>query len=174
MSGMWGCEQRRFGGREKVRRGAGACGGWFGTGRARGTRLSDERTNSYRYMHARGRLGSCTELMAEKRDGRLSVVTDFHESNNGHFQTVSGFTGSAGTVVLPWTRPAWTGGICTGGGTMGSEIRLDEKCARGMPTVEVSNWRKCLPGGCLKFDGRTVNAAEALALNEALEVKYVR
>ena len=130
------------------------------------------------------RLGRLRELMAEKgMDAYLVVTADFHESEYvGEFfkcrKFLTGFTGSAGTAVVTMDEAClWTDGryfVQAAAQLAGSGIRLMKMREEGVPTVQEYLAEKMPAGGCLGFDGRTVNAAEALALNEALEAKYVR
>lgn len=130
------------------------------------------------------RLGRLRELMAEKgMDAYLVVTADFHESEYvGEFfkcrKFLTGFTGSAGTAVVTMDEAClWTDGryfVQAAAQLAGSGIRLMKMREEDVPTVQEYLAEKMPAGGCLGFDGRTVNAAEALALNEALEAKYVR
>ena len=114
------------------------------------------------------RLGRLRELMAENgMDAYLVVTADFHESEYvGEFfkcrKFLTGFTGSAGTAVVTMDEAClWTDGryfVQAAAQLAGSGIRLMKMREEGVPTVQEYLVEKMPTGGCLGFDGRTVNA----------------
>ena len=106
------------------------------------------------------------EMEREQVDAVLVVSEDFHGSEyvGEHFRArayLSGFTGSAGTLVVERERAAlWTDGryfLQAEEQLRGTGIDLMRIREPGVPTVE-DYLAKALPGGAaLAFDGRTVS-----------------
>lgn len=101
-------------------------------------------------------------------DAYLILSDDFHASEyvDAFFKCrayMSGFTGSAGTMVVTKDEAAlWTDGryfLQAGAQLAGTGIKLMKQGEPGVPTVGVYLKEKLPEKGCLGFDGRTVNAA---------------
>mgnify|MGYP005804036625 CR=1 FL=1 len=116
-------------------------------------------------------------------DAWLVPTDDFHSSEyvGDYFkcrQYLSGFTGSAGTlVVMKDTAGLWTDGryfLQAEAQLAGSGIDLYKMGQEGVPTVEDFLVDALREGQCLGFDGRTVSAREAAKLSERLKAKGVR
>ncbi len=110
----------------------------------------------------------------------LVPTSDFHESEyvGEHFKErafLTGFTGSAGTAVITMTESGlWTDGryfIQAAKELEGSEVTLFPMGEEGVPTVKEYLKEKLQEKDCLGFDGRVVNAAEALALEKLAREK---
>ena len=106
----------------------------------------------------------------EKRGITVYVVptADFHESEyvGDHFKArkfITGFTGSAGTAVITLKEAGlWTDGryfVQAEKQLEGSTVTLYRMAEEGVPTVEEFVKDKLPQGGCIGFDGRTVNGA---------------
>ncbi len=107
---------------------------------------------------------------------------DFHGSEyvGAHFKLreyLSGFTGSAGTLVVTLDGAAlWTDGryfIQADRELSGSGIELMRSGERGVPTIEGFLREKMPEGSVLGFDGRTVTAAFAKRLGKTLQLKNI-
>ncbi len=108
---------------------------------------------------------------------------DFHGSEyvGDYFKCrhyVSGFTGSAGTLVVTadWAG-LWTDGryfLQAAQQLEGSGIDLCKMREPGVPTVEEWLEQNMTAGRTLGFDGRTMTAGEGLAIEKALEKQQVR
>lgn len=130
------------------------------------------------------RLCALRKKMEEKHmDMYLIPTSDFHGSEyiGDYFKTrkyMSGFTGSAGTlVVTPTEAGLWTDGryfIQAENQLKGSTITLYKMAQPKVPTVQEYIEQKIPENGCLGFDGRVVNADMGLKLKEALEKKNAR
>ena len=130
------------------------------------------------------RLGALREAMAQRgMDAYLVVTADFHESEyvGDYFkarQFLTGFTGSAGTLVVTGDEAClWTDGryfVQAAAQLAGSGVRLMKMREEGVPTVREYLVDRLPEGGCLGFDGRTVNAANGRDLAAALEAKGFR
>ena len=130
------------------------------------------------------RLGRLRELMAEKgMDAYLVVTADFHESEYvGEFfkcrKFLTGFTGSAGTAVVTMDEAClWTDGryfVQAAHELEGSSVTMMKMGHEGVPEVEEYLDHKLPAGGCLGFDGRVVNAAVGLNLEDMLEDRNIR
>ena len=105
-----------------------------------------------------------------KRGISLYVVptADFHESEyvGEHFKArkfITGFTGSAGTAVITLKEAGlWTDGryfVQAEKQLEGSTVTLYRMAEEGVPAVEEFVKDKLPQGGCIGFDGRTVNGA---------------
>lgn len=130
------------------------------------------------------RLEMLRSLMRERKmDAYLIPTADFHESEyvGEHFKArmfMTGFTGSAGTaVVTPDEACLWVDGryfVQAGEELKGTGVTMMRMGQEGVPTLEGYLDERIPEGGCLGFDGRVVNAAVGLALEELLEDKGVR
>ena len=116
-------------------------------------------------------------------DGYVVTTGDFHGSEyvGSFFKTrawLSGFTGSAGTlVVLPERAALWTDGryfLQAGQQLAGSTIELMREGQPGVPSVADFLAEHLPRGGTLGFDGRTVSAAFARGLEKALAPREIR
>lgn len=108
---------------------------------------------------------------------------DFHGSEylSNHFRTicfVSGFTGSAGTLVISREEAwLWTDGryfIQAERQIAGSGFGLMRMAQAGVPTVEEYLKDKMAPGQTLGFDGRVVTAKLVAGWEKALAEKGIR
>lgn len=95
-------------------------------------------------------------------------TADFHESEyvGEHFKArkfITGFTGSAGTAVITLKEAGlWTDGryfVQAEKQLEGSTVTLYRMAEEGVPAVEEFVKDKLPQGGCIGFDGRTVNGA---------------
>ena len=115
------------------------------------------------------RLERLREKMKEHQvDACLVETADFHQSEyvGDYFKSreyLSGFTGSAGTLVVMEREAAlWTDGryfVQAAGELEGTGIRLMRSGQEGVPSVLEYLEQKMENGSCLGFDGRTVSAA---------------
>ena len=119
------------------------------------------------------------EMAQEGMDIYLVPTADFHESEYAgeHFAVrkfLSGFTGSAGTLVVTQTEAGlWTDGryyLQAERQLAGSGITLYRMGEEGVPTVEEFIVEKLPEGGRLGFDGRVINSR----MGENLEQKLAR
>ena len=101
-------------------------------------------------------------------DAYLVPTSDFHESEyvGEHFKArkfITGFTGSAGTAVITLKEAGlWTDGryfVQAEKQLEGSTVTLYRMAEEGVPAVEEFVKDKLPQGGCIGFDGRTVNGA---------------
>lgn len=115
-------------------------------------------------------------------DAYIIVTDDFHGSEyvGDYFKTrefMSGFTGSAGTlVVLPNESALWTDGryfIQAEEQLAGSEIELMRMRQPGVPTIGEYLREKLSDGAVIGFDGRTVMELFVRELKGALAEKNV-
>ncbi len=128
-----------------------------------------------------------TDLRRAKAQAGIDVYVvptdDFHGSEyvGDYFKCrhyVSGFTGSAGTLVVTadWAG-LWTDGryfLQAAQQLEGSGIDLCKMREPGVPTVEEWLEQNMTAGRTLGFDGRTMTAGEGLAIEKALEKQQVR
>lgn len=134
-------------------------------------------------MSIPNRLSALRKIMEEKNvDAYIIPSADNHQSEyvGEYFKArrfISGFTGSAGTVVVTKDKAGlWTDGryfIQAEAQLAGSGIELFKMGEEGVPTVEefVVN---CIPeNGVLGFDGRLIAAGEGLDLENQLKLKNV-
>lgn len=129
------------------------------------------------------RLERLREKMKEHQvDACLVETADFHQSEyvGDYFKSreyLSGFTGSAGTlVVLAQEAALWTDGryfVQAARELEGSEIRLMRSGQEKVPDVLKYLEEKIKEGGCLGFDGRTVSAAWGQMARKRLEKKNI-
>lgn len=127
------------------------------------------------------RLQALRQIMQEKHiDIYMIPTADPHESEypGPHFwarRYMTGFTGSAGTAVITMEEAGlWTDGryfIQAEGQLAGSGVTLYRMGEEGVPTVSEFIGKKIPQGGCLGFDGRTVNMALCEKLEKAIEGK---
>ena len=123
------------------------------------------------------------ELSRRGLDGCLVVTDDFHGSEyvGDHFKTreyLSGFTGSAGTlVVLPDQAALWTDGryfLQAERQLAGSGIDLMRAGQPGVPKLSDFLAEQLPENGVLAFDGRTVSTRLYRTLTDALAPKHIR
>ena len=122
-------------------------------------------------------------MMSERGIYAYIVPTDdFHGSEyvGAHFKLreyLSGFTGSAGTLVVTLDCAAlWTDGryfIQAERELSGSGIKLMKMGEPRTPTIERFLLDKMPENSALGFDGRTVTAAFAMRLGKVLQPKYI-
>lgn len=123
-------------------------------------------------------------LMAENHiDAYIIPTSDFHETEyvGEYFKArkfMSGFTGSAGTLVVTLNEAGlWTDGryfIQAARQLEGTGITLFKMSEEGVPTVEEFLIDKLGQEGVLGFDGRVINARFGLNLRNKLEGKKVQ
>lgn len=123
------------------------------------------------------------EMAQRGMDGYVVVTDDFHGSEyvGDYFKArayLSGFTGSAGTlVVLPDRAALWTDGryfLQAAEQLTGSTIELMRMGQPGVPAIGAFLAQHLPEGGVLGFDGRTVSSSFAGTLEKALEAKHIR
>lgn len=134
-------------------------------------------------MNIREELYALRELMRKKNIQAYIVVTDdFHSSEyvGGYFKVreyLSGFTGSAGTLVVLEDRAAlWTDGryfIQAEEQLKGSSIDLMKSGQPNVPDITEYLYSSLNEGDTIGFDGRTVSNAFACKLIEALRDKSI-
>ena len=125
------------------------------------------------------RLGALRALMKEKNIQAYIICTDdFHGSEyvGSYFKArafMSGFTGSAGTlVVLPDEAGLWTDGryFLQGAAQLeGSTITLMKMGEEGVPTIAEFLADKLEDGSNIGFDGRTVTDAFMGRITESIK-----
>ena len=123
------------------------------------------------------------EMAQHGMNGYVVVTDDFHGSEYvGDFFKVraylSGFTGSAGTlVILPERAALWTDGryfLQAADQLAGSGIELMRMGQPDVPTIGAFLAEQLPEGGVLGFDGRTVSNGFAGTLRDALKGKNIR
>lgn len=134
-------------------------------------------------MNTPEKLAALRALMARKGIAAYLVVTDdFHASEyvGDYFKArawLSGFTGSAGTLVVTRDRAAlWTDGryfLQAEQQLAGSTIDLMKVGQPGVPFIEQYLANCMQPGQVLGFDGRTVSVGFARSLERALKGKDI-
>lgn len=128
------------------------------------------------------RLGQLRELMKERGiDAYMIPTADFHESEyvGEHFKCrsfMTGFTGSAGTALVTEKDAClWVDGryyVQAAEQLKDSTIVMMKMGQEGVPSLR-DYLEECIPeNGCLGFDGRVVNAAEGMELEEMLEERH--
>ena len=132
-------------------------------------------------MTVNERIAALREKMQERKiDAYLVPTDDFHASEyvGEYFKCrkyITGFTGSAGTaVILQDMAGLWTDGryfIQAAAQLEGTGVELFKMGEPGVPTVHEFLEEKLGDGMCLGFDGRTVNAKEAVELEKILGKK---
>ena len=122
-------------------------------------------------------------MQEQGMDAYVVVTDDFHGSEyvGDYFKAreyLSGFTGSAGTlVVLPDSAALWTDGryfLQAADQLAGSTIDLMRAGQPGVPTIGAFLAQRVPQGGTVGFDGRTVSSLFARTMAAALEGKNVR
>ncbi len=123
------------------------------------------------------KLSRLRELMRERGVYAVMIGTeDFHNSEYvGEYfrlrEYLSGFTGSAGTLVVTLSEARlWTDGryfIQAAGELSGSGIELMRQGEKGVPTIE-EYLASCPAGSTIGFDGRCVSIARARRLKMRL------
>lgn len=126
-----------------------------------------------------GRLDALRELMKERgMDAYMIPTADFHESEyvGEHFKCrkyMTGFTGSAGTALVTMDEAClWVDGryyVQAAAQLKDTTVTMMRMGQEGVPSLGEYLDEKMTEGGCLGFDGRVVNAAEGLDLEELLE-----
>lgn len=134
-------------------------------------------------MSIKERLHALRELMCKKNIQAYIVVTDdFHSSEyvGKYFKVreyLSGFTGSAGTLVVLKDKAAlWTDGryfIQAEEQLKGSSIELMKSGQPNVPDITEYLYSSLNEGDTIGFDGRTVSNAFACKLIEALRDKSI-
>ena len=134
-------------------------------------------------MNILERVSKLRQLMAENSiDAYIIPSADNHQSEyvGEYFKTrayISGFTGSAGTVVITKDDAGlWTDGryfIQADHQLEGSGIRLFKMGEPGVPTTEEFLSDSIPSGGKLGFDGRVIAAEEGISLEKKLSEKNI-
>lgn len=132
----------------------------------------------------RDRLDALRKLMKERgMDAYMIPTADFHESEyvGEHFKCreyMTGFTGSAGTALITMDEAClWVDGryyVQAAAQLKDSTVTMMKMGQEGVPSLRAYLEDKMPEGGCLGFDGRVVNAAEGLALEEMLRERGAR
>ncbi len=132
----------------------------------------------------RDRLDALRKLMKERgMDAYMIPTADFHESEyvGEHFKCreyMTGFTGSAGTALITMDEAClWVDGryyVQAAAQLKDSTVTMMKMGQEGVPSLGEYLEEKMPEGGCLGFDGRVVNAAEGLALEEMLRERGAR
>lgn len=135
-------------------------------------------------MNVVDKLKKLRELMEERHmDVYLIPTSDFHETEyvGEHFKArayMSGFTGSAGTLVVCRDCAAlWTDGryfIQAADQLAGSTIELMKQGEEGVPTLAAYIYDHMSEGGVFGFDGRVMNTKLIKAILGKLADKNVR
>jgi len=130
------------------------------------------------------RIEKLRKLMREEGIAAYLIPTDdFHGSEYvGEFfkcrQYISGFTGSAGTVVVTLDKAGlWTDGryfLQAEAELLGSGIDLYRQGQVGVPSVEEFLSSNLKEGETLGFDGRTVTYVTAQKLKKALKDRNIK
>lgn len=131
-----------------------------------------------------GRLDALRKLMKERgMDAYMIPTADFHESEyvGEHFKCreyMTGFTGSAGTALVTMDEAClWVDGryyVQAAAQLKDSTVTMMKMGQEGVPSLGAYLEDKMPEGGCLGFDGRVVNAAQGLALEELLKERGAR
>lgn len=132
----------------------------------------------------RERIQHLRALMAENQmDAYIIPTADFHESEyvGDFFKAriyMSGFTGSAGTMVVTLTEAGlWTDGryfIQAARQLVDTGITLYKMGEEGVPSIEEFLSEHLPLNGTLGFDGRIVNARFGLNLAQKLTIKNIK
>lgn len=130
------------------------------------------------------RLAKLREYMSEKNIAAYIIPSsDNHQSEyvGDHFKCrefISGFTGSAGTVVVTMEEAGlWTDGryfIQAEKELEGSTIKLFKMGEEGVPTTEEYLYESLKEGKTLGFDGRVICAKEGINLEKKLAKKNIK
>jgi len=123
------------------------------------------------------------QIMAEKNvDTYIVLSSDAHQSEyvGGYWKArayISGFTGSAGTVVITKDKAAcWVDGryFLQGAEQLsGTEIEMMKMGEPGVPTYEEWAIEETPEHGVIGIDGRTIGCAQVEALRPRLEKKQL-
>ena len=134
-------------------------------------------------MMVRERIEALRERMRrEGMDAYMVPTADFHGSEyvGAYFKCreyLSGFTGSAGTLVVTETEAGlWVDGryfVQAEAQLAGSPIRLYRMGMENVPSIREFLLDRLPEGGVLGFDGRTVSAGEARGFEEGLSGKHI-
>ena len=120
------------------------------------------------------------EMKAEGMDMYLVPTADFHQSEyvGDYFKArawLSGFTGSAGTLVVTQDRAClWTDGryfIQAAKQLEDTGVSLMKMGEEGVPTVDAFIQENLPEKGCLGCDGRTISVAEGKEYEKLLDGK---
>jgi len=135
-------------------------------------------------MTVQERLKALRKVMAEKGiDAYIIPTDDYHASETvGEYfkcrKYISGFTGSAGTVVVMQDKAGlWTDGRYFLQGAMqleGSGIDLYKMGQPGVPTIAEFLAEEIPENGVLGFDGRTVSITDARTYIDAISAKNAK
>lgn len=118
-----------------------------------------------------------------KIDAYIIPTADFHESEyvGEYFKSrrfMSGFTGSAGTLVITLTKAGlWTDGryfIQATNQLIDTGITLYKMGEDGVPTIQTFLYDELERNAVLGFDGRSINAKFGLNLQEKLALKEIK
>ncbi len=130
------------------------------------------------------RLSILRKYMNEKNiDAYIIPSSDNHQSEyvGDYFKCrefISGFTGSAGTVVVTMAEAGlWTDGryfIQAENELKGSTIKLFKMGEEGVPTTDEYLYNNIKEGGVLGFDGRVICAKEGSNLEDKLAQKNIK
>ena len=130
------------------------------------------------------RLSMLRKYMNEKNiDAYIIPSSDNHQSEyvGDYFKCrefISGFTGSAGTVVVTMEEAGlWTDGryfIQAENELKGSTIKLFKMGEEGVPTTDEYLYNNIKEGGVLGFDGRVICAKEGSNLEDKLAQKNIK
>lgn len=122
------------------------------------------------------KLNTLRELMAERRiDAYVVPTSDFHDSEyvGTYFRAreyMSGFTGSAGTLIVTPERAAlWTDGryfLQAADQLNGSSIELMKMGEEGVPTISAFLAGQVHSNRILAFDGRVLSVTDGLRFEE--------
>ncbi|MBU5307779.1 aminopeptidase P family protein [Clostridioides mangenotii] len=135
-------------------------------------------------MKVKDRVSKLRELMKEKNiDAYIIPSSDSHQSEyvGDYFKSrefISGFTGSAGTVIVTKEEAGlWTDGryfIQAEAQLEGSTVKLFKMAQEGVPTTAEYLYDNIPKGGTLGFDGRVVSSKEGANLSEKLAEKDIK
>jgi len=135
-------------------------------------------------MKVKDRVSKLRELMKEKNiDAYIIPSSDSHQSEyvGDYFKSrefISGFTGSAGTVIVTQEEAGlWTDGryfIQAEAQLEGSTVKLFKMAQEGVPTTAEYLYDNIPKGGTLGFDGRVVSSKEGANLSEKLAEKDIK
>ncbi|MEG2984816.1 MAG: aminopeptidase P family protein [Peptostreptococcaceae bacterium] len=135
-------------------------------------------------MMIQERLSKLRKYMSEKNiDAYIIPSSDNHQSEyvGDYFKSreyISGFTGSAGTVVITMEEAGlWTDGryfIQAENELEGSTIKLFKMGEEGVPSTETYLYETIKKGGVLGFDGRVICAREGVNLESELAKKDIK
>lgn len=135
-------------------------------------------------MNIKERVQALRELMKQNQiDAYMIPSSDFHESEyvGEYFKArefISGFTGSAGTVVVTTEEAGlWTDGryfIQAAKQLEHTGIKLFKSGEPGVPTLEEYVYEVLPIGGTLGFDGRVISTKQGMQLENKLADKKIK